>query len=171
MVSAIDPTKPRDGVPASKSDLRNNLRAAKDEIEALQLSKIENGAPIDMGGNLLKRPVFNNYSEVVLAQQINGNQIIIDLAKSNIFEMTLTQSVVSMVLHNLPPVNQAHSVTLIVAQDETGGWNFTWPEAVMWPGGLPPNVSKEPNAKDIYALITTNGGTSWFGFVGGKGFS
>ena len=36
MVSAIDPTKPLDGVPAVKSDLRGNLQAAKTEIEALQ---------------------------------------------------------------------------------------------------------------------------------------
>jgi len=36
MVSAIDPTKPVDGVPAVKSNLRDNLLAAKDEIEALQ---------------------------------------------------------------------------------------------------------------------------------------
>lgn len=36
MVSAIDATKPVNGVPASKADLRANLQAAKDEIEALQ---------------------------------------------------------------------------------------------------------------------------------------
>lgn len=36
MPSAIDPTKPADGVPADKGDLRANLQAAKDEIEALQ---------------------------------------------------------------------------------------------------------------------------------------
>jgi hypothetical protein len=36
MVSAIDPTKPADGVPASKADLRASLQAAKTEIEALQ---------------------------------------------------------------------------------------------------------------------------------------
>lgn len=36
MASAIDPTKPVDGVPASKADLRTNLQAAKDEIGALQ---------------------------------------------------------------------------------------------------------------------------------------
>jgi hypothetical protein len=39
MSSAIDPTKPADGVPAVKADLRNNLQAAKDEIEALQAGK------------------------------------------------------------------------------------------------------------------------------------
>ncbi len=41
MVSAIDPTKPPDGVPASKSELRANLQAAKDEIEALQAGAFE----------------------------------------------------------------------------------------------------------------------------------
>ncbi|MEZ5932678.1 MAG: glycosyl hydrolase family 28-related protein [Alphaproteobacteria bacterium] len=40
MVSAIDPTKPLDGVPAVKSDLRDNLQAAKAEIEALQNKSI-----------------------------------------------------------------------------------------------------------------------------------
>ncbi|MEM7044546.1 MAG: hypothetical protein AAF543_17195 [Pseudomonadota bacterium] len=36
MVSAIDATKPADGIPASKADLRGNLSAAKSEIETLQ---------------------------------------------------------------------------------------------------------------------------------------
>jgi hypothetical protein len=36
MPSAIDPTKPVDGIPAVKADLRANLLAAKGEIEALQ---------------------------------------------------------------------------------------------------------------------------------------
>lgn len=36
MPSNIDPTKPADGVASAKSDLRANLQAAKDEIEALQ---------------------------------------------------------------------------------------------------------------------------------------
>ena len=36
MASAIDPSRPADGVPAVKADLRANLLAAKNEIEALQ---------------------------------------------------------------------------------------------------------------------------------------
>lgn len=37
MTSSIDPTKPVDGLPANKADLRANLLAAKTEIEALQV--------------------------------------------------------------------------------------------------------------------------------------
>jgi hypothetical protein len=36
MPSQIDPTKPADGVPAEKADLRANLAAAKSELEGLQ---------------------------------------------------------------------------------------------------------------------------------------
>jgi hypothetical protein len=43
MTSAIDPTKPTDGVPSVKLDLRNNLQAARTEIEALQAGKADVG--------------------------------------------------------------------------------------------------------------------------------
>ena len=43
MPSQIDPTKPVDGAPAIKADLRANLQSAKDEIEALQTGKTDLG--------------------------------------------------------------------------------------------------------------------------------
>ena len=43
MPSLIDPTKPVDGAPAVKADLRANLQSAKDEIEALQTGKTDFG--------------------------------------------------------------------------------------------------------------------------------
>jgi hypothetical protein len=43
MASQIDPTKPADGTPAVKADLRANLAAAKSEIEILQSDKAEAG--------------------------------------------------------------------------------------------------------------------------------
>jgi hypothetical protein len=43
IASAIDPTKPIDGVPAIKAELRSNLQTAKDEIEALQSGKADLG--------------------------------------------------------------------------------------------------------------------------------
>lgn len=47
MSSAINPSLPKDGVPASKADLRANLLAAKTEIEALQAGGA--GVPMPVG--------------------------------------------------------------------------------------------------------------------------
>ena len=44
MASQIDPTKPVDGVAASKADLRSNLLAARDEIEDLQAHAVAHGS-------------------------------------------------------------------------------------------------------------------------------
>jgi hypothetical protein len=55
MTSAIDPTRPEDGVPASRRALRANWAAAKSEIETLQaglpvviLSGTDHGVWIDL---------------------------------------------------------------------------------------------------------------------------
>lgn len=58
MVSAIDATKPEDGIPASKADLRNSLAAAKTEIEALQA---------DLGG-IFRLTVSNQTSATVIIE-------------------------------------------------------------------------------------------------------
>jgi hypothetical protein len=63
MASAIDPTKPSDGVPAVKSDLRANLAAAKNEIEILQAVKIGAGDPLDMQGAVLSQPELRAFAE------------------------------------------------------------------------------------------------------------
>ena len=170
MVSAIDPTKPRDGVPAKKADLRANLRAAKIEIEGLQVTKLENGMPFEMGGALLTGPVLKQYAEVIARAITDGGELVIDFAKANAFEIFLTEDVTSMRLINPPPVNQTGSIAIFVNQDEHGGWSLTWPTSVMWAGGVSPVVSTAPNAKDIYALITMDAGTTWYGCVCGQMF-
>ena len=50
MVSAIDATKPIDGILASKGDLRANLLAAKTEIEALQAVSVPVRATLHVSG-------------------------------------------------------------------------------------------------------------------------
>jgi hypothetical protein len=169
MVSAIDPTKPRDGVPAKKSDLRGNLQAAKAEIEELQLRKIENGMPLDMGGEYLHRSVLVGHSELTERPIIDRGQVTLDLGRGSVFEIFLTEDVNYLFLPNMP-TNQAAGIVIVLIQDDRGGWSFAWPNVVMWSGGLAPTMSKTPNARDVYSLLTTNGGTGWFGFVGGLAF-
>lgn len=71
MASAIDPTKPEDGVPAEKADLRANLQAAADEITALQepawtnaagdQSAAPSGQARKLTGNVTGVPIANGW--------------------------------------------------------------------------------------------------------------
>lgn len=72
MVSAIDPTKPLDGVPADKSDLRDNLQAAKTEIEALQ-NKSVLGQTGDVTIAALSQQSSPASSAKVAVEQIDGS--------------------------------------------------------------------------------------------------
>ena len=51
------------------------------------------------------------------------------------------------------------------------GGDNKWTTAANWSGGTAPVVSPGANAVDIYGLVTRTGGSTWFGFPGGKGFS
>jgi hypothetical protein len=51
-----------------------------------------------------------------------------------------------------------------------GAHTLTWPASVKWPGGIAPDnpASGETN---IYAFVTHDGGTTWYGMVGGEAFA
>jgi len=203
MVSAIDPTKPVDGVPAVKADLRTNLQAAKTEIEALQTDKADvshqhvlgditdagslagldqvgageiapdalDGRGIDMQDQLLGRPEIRDFAETSATPAVTGGSLTLDLETANVFEVVLTEDVATLGLANPPAASKAGSVTLILKQDATGSRAVAWPAAVRWPGGTAPEISSPPNAVDILAFVTRDGGATWYGFLGGKGFS
>jgi hypothetical protein len=219
MASQIDPTKPVDGLPASKADLRTNLQSAKDEIEALQsgetdvghqhavadiadagalaaldqvdtaeiadgavtaskiaadavgATQLQDGIPISMQGALLSGAEFVDYDESSPTPPISAGTLTLDLETGNVFEVLLTEEVISLVLTNPPAAGRAGSATLILRQDATGGRTLAWPNSVRWAGGTPPLVTPTADAVDVYAFITRDGGITWFGFPGGQDFS
>ena len=170
MVSAIDPTKPADGVPAVKAHLRANLRAAKLEIESLQVTKLQNGAPINMAGKQLTRPQLMDYRETIARPAVIARSLTLNLAAGNVFEVTMTDDVASLIFANSPAVGIAGSCTLFLKQDQRGGRKLSWPGSIRWSGGKAPSISTGPNALDIFAFMTTNGGAIWYGVCGGQGF-
>ena len=170
MVSAIDPTKPADGVAAVKADLRANLLSAKREIEALQAAKIGQGDPIDMQYKPLSRAVLKDYSESIATPPVSAGALTLNLAVGNVFEVTLTESVVSLTLVCPQAAGLAGSCCLILKQDGSGGRTLAWPASMRWPGGVKPEISAAKNAVDFFAFVTGDGGATWYGFTGGRDF-
>jgi len=119
-------------------------------------------------GQFLK---LKDYSEEQTTPASSSGTLVLDLENGNVFEVTLTENVTTLTLSNPPVSGDAGALTLILSQDGAGSRTFAWPASTQWAGGVAPTVSPAANAKDIYTLITTDAGTTWYGMIGGQVFS
>lgn len=92
----------------------------------------------------------------------------IDMAQFNVVDLTLTANCTPAFSNAVS--GKACSVTLILRQDATGSRTLTLP-TTKWSGGTAFAVSTAASAIDIVTLMTVNGGTSYFGFIGGNAFA
>jgi hypothetical protein len=88
-----------------------------------------------------------------------------------VFDVELTENVTSLSLLHPPAAGRAAALTLIIRQDATGGRTIAWPATIKWPGGAPPALTSAAGATDVAALVTRDGGSTWYGFPGGQDFS
>ena len=129
------------------------------------------GKAINMQDQLLSRAEIRDFAETTATPSVSGGSLTLDLQTANVFVVTLTENVSTLALSNAPPSTKAGSVTLVLKQDATGNRTLSWPASVKWSGGNPRVVSTAANAVDVFAFFTTDGGTTWYGFAGGNGFS
>lgn len=93
--------------------------------------------------------------------------ISLDVSSYNVFDLTLTGNVTSLTIINEDGTH-AWSLTLILRQDGTGGRTVAWGSTYKWPNGLAPQVSTAANKVDVFTMITTDGGTTWYAFQAGQ---
>lgn len=103
-----------------------------------------------------------------------GTQVAIDLTTAQVFRMRITIACTGLNVTNVPDNGNANAVgfTLFFVGDGTGR-TMTWnigATAVTWAGGTAPTYTSTNNKTDVYSFVTGDGGTTWFGFVGGQNF-
>ena len=104
-----------------------------------------------------------------------GNPIVLDLTTAQVFRVRLTTTGASgLTVSNVPDNGNANAVgfTLLFVGDGTARvmtWNIGG-TAVTWAGGTAPTYTSTNNKTDVYSFLTRDGGTTWFGFVGGQNF-
>lgn len=115
----------------------------------------------------LKGALLTDYAFKVTSPTSAAGTLVLDMVNSNYFDVTLTENVTTLTLSNPPDSGRAGSIILIARQDGTGGRVITWPGSVDWEQdtGDSPSQTSTANAVDIYLLMTTDGGTIWFGIV------
>lgn len=109
---------------------------------------------------------LRNYSETTVTAN-TGASYTVDLSDGNVFKLTLTSNC-TFTFSNAPVTGKSGSFTLVLIQDGTGSRTVTWPASVDWAGGTEPTLSTSASSVDILGFFTTDGGTTWYGFLSGS---
>lgn len=118
--------------------------------------------------NILSRAELKDYAETK-TDPAAAATVDLDLENGNVFEVEMDQDT-TFTFSNPPASGTTGSFTLILKQDSNGGWDATWPGTVDWEAGTIPTLSNAANLIDILSFFTVDGGTTWFGFLGGVNF-
>lgn len=129
---------------------------------------VQSAAATTLTDAALTRPVMGSPRENISTGSASGAQAL-DVASQSYFAYTLTGNV-TFSFSNVPATGTAISVTVELLQDGTGSRTVTWPASVKWPGGVAPTLTTTAAKTDIVTLLTRDGGTTWYGFVGGQNF-
>lgn len=126
------------------------------------------GADIAVADNKITRPQIEDYSETVNAiGSIGGGTQDIDLESGNVVTATVDTSTTTFTFSNPPATGRGGSFTLILTNG--GSQTVNWPASVDWAGGSAPTLTS--SGVDVLTFITTDGGTTWLGFVAGLDMS
>ena len=133
---------------------------------------------VNLQDNVLSRVELLDYFERYVDSgnfTDKGNTIPIDLSTGQVFRVRLTVTGSSgLTVSNVPDNGNANAVgfTLLFVGDGTARvmtWNIGG-TAVTWAGGTAPTYTSTNNKTDVFSFLTRDGGTTWFGFVGGQNF-
>lgn len=104
----------------------------------------------------------------IFVSNASGAQTI-DFAQAESWRFSITGNVQFTVV-NWPPSNQLARVTIEITN--TGAFNVTsWPSGTIWSGGSVPTVTTGSGSKDLFVLISFDGGSTVFGTIAGQNYS
>ena len=107
-------------------------------------------------------------TESVTSITSSSNAATIDLSTATNFTHTLTENV-TYTFSNPATSGKASAFTLKVVQDSgASGYTITWPSSVDWAAATAPTLTATASAVDYFVFITTDGGTTYYGFTAGQ---
>jgi uncharacterized protein YjbI with pentapeptide repeats len=119
--------------------------------------------------NVLIRAKLRDYSESVSSPTISSGTLTLNLETSNIFTVSLNAAITTLTISNPPASGSGGSFTLIFTADGTAR-AVTWPAAIKWASGTAPTITSTSGKVDSFAFFTSDGGTTWQGYIGGQNF-
>jgi molybdopterin-binding protein len=121
----------------------------------------------NLSDKILQRPTIKDYSETGNAIGDTGASQTIDITSGNVITATLAVATTTFTFSNPSASGSCCSFTLILTQDGSGSRAVTWPGSVQWASSTAPTLSTGAADVDIFAFITVDAGTTWYGFTAG----
>lgn len=83
--------------------------------------------------------------------------------------LVLTGNVTSMTISNFGTAGVL--CKLVFEIWNSGAFTLTWPVGTIWPSGITPQVTSGDGSKDVYILMTMDGGTTIYGTIVGQAYA
>jgi hypothetical protein len=139
----------------------------KNDADAIVMAVPTGGTATTFTGSV--KPLTYQETRPTPDTTVTGTKTI-DLSTGNVFEHTLTGNV-TYTFSNPPASGTAYGFTLKITQGSGGSKLPTWPGSVDWPLGANPSLSTTAGEVDVFTFFTTDGGTTYYGFMAGKKLS
>lgn len=137
-------------------------------IQSQSAWTLDDSDVLSAGDNILDQPVIRDYGETLNALgDTGGGTDDIDLESGNVVTATVSTATQTFTFSNPPASGTAGSFTLILTNG--GSQTVNWPASVDWAGGTAPSLTA--SGVDVLTFITTDGGTTWYGFAAGLDMS
>ena len=115
---------------------------------------------INMGDNLLTRPLVKDYAMEVYAHGSISTATTIDLENGNVHTATIGGNL-TLTFSN--PIASGDATSFVLELTNGGAYTLTFPASVDWEGGTAPTLTAA--GIDILVFYTRDGGTIWHGIV------
>ena len=135
------------------------------DITTLGTSEASKAVTADANGVItFDNGVIEEYTDVTST----SNATTCNMQDGTNFSHTLTENT-TFTFSNPASSGKVSVFTLKIVQDASAsGYTVTWPASVDWPSATAPTLTTTANAVDYFVFLTSDGGTTWYGFTAGQ---
>lgn len=113
---------------------------------------------------------LKSFKEYAYGTSISSNTLTLDLSQGSVFLATHNANINTFSISN--PVstngNAVQACTLLLLYTATP-YTATWTN-VKWPSATAPTLTSSLSKIDIFTFVTPDGGSTWYGFIGGQNY-
>jgi len=150
-----------DGVTASAAELNYN------DITTLGTSEASKTVTADANGNVTLTEEVKATAYIETAVALSGTSVTVDCDEGNVFSLTTSGNTTFTFDYSGVDLSTDDSYSFVLILTGGGDYTLSWPASVNWNRGTAPNAPGTSEVQ-VYAFITYDGGTNWYGFRPGN---